>query len=89
MSELQENHRAVANAFPIIGEKIKLFWGHQDFTDLMHDLLHNTRGNSRQGFKLDVAVALLELQELHDRVFPQFKEVSFSARSLMHRTANS
>ncbi len=89
MRNLQENYHVVANAFPSIGKKIKLFWGHQDLTDLMHDLLHNTRGHSREGFKLDVAVALLELQELHNRVFPQFKEVSFNDRSLIHRTAHS
>jgi hypothetical protein len=89
MSELQENYRVVANAFPTIGEKIKLFWGHQDFTDLMHDLLHSTRDHSRGGFKLDVALAFLELQALHDRVFPQFKKVSFDARTLIHRTAYS
>ncbi len=89
MSVLQKNYQIIATAFPPIGEKIKLFWGHQDFTDLMQDLLYNTRGHSRMGFTLDVAAALLELQDLHDRTFPKFKQVSLNARALSHRSTDS
>ena len=85
MSDLQKNFNVVADSFPSIAKKIKLFWGHQEFTDLMHDLLNNTRDHSRAGFPLDVTAALLELQERHDRLFPQFAETSVNVRMLSHR----
>ena len=74
MSALQENFSVVLGAYPGIAEKLKLFWGHQEFTDLLDDLLNNTRDHQRAGFPAEVSVALWELQELHDKVFPKFAE---------------
>ncbi len=85
MSDLQDNFNVVLNAFPSIAKKIKLFWGYQDFTDLMQDLLYNTRDHSRAGFPLAVATALFELQTLHDRTFPQLSEKSSNERTLSYR----
>jgi hypothetical protein len=85
MSELQDTYQIVADAYPDIGKKIKLFWGNQEFTDLMYDLLNNTRGHLRDGFPFDVVTAFLKLQELHNRVFPQFAERSLTAKVLIHR----
>ena len=53
----------------------------------MEDLLHNTRDGSRAGFPFKVVAAFLELQELHNKVFPKFREKSFKDRSLSHRSA--
>lgn len=50
MSALQENYQLVLEAYPEIAKKIKIFWGNQEFTDLIDELLTNTRGHQREGF---------------------------------------
>lgn len=85
MSALQRNYQIVANAFPAIGAKFKLFWGSQDFTDLIHDLINDTRGDARKGFPIEVVSAFLELETLHNNVFPKFSERSKNPRTLNYR----
>jgi hypothetical protein len=85
MTALQKNFQIVADGYPEIGVKIKLFWGSQEFTDLMHELLNDTRGHLRVGFPCNVVKSFLILQELHDRVFPKFSEKSYAPKSLSHR----
>jgi hypothetical protein len=85
MGVLQQKYQVVADSYPDIAKKIKLFWGYQEFTDLMHDLLQNTREHSRAGFPFHVVTAFLELQELHNRTFPQHVERSVNAKVLSFR----
>ena len=85
MSDLQKSFNVIAADFPSIGAKIKLFWGHQEFTDLTHELLNSTRDHSRVGFPLAVTAALFDLQDRHDRLFPQLAEPRSNARILSHR----
>ena len=96
MADLQENYKVVANAYPIIGKKIKLFWGHQEFTDLMNDLMYNTRDNSGPCQWLQYAD--YEMDPIrrswngsytaigdNNKVFPEFREKSIEDRALSHR----
>jgi len=85
MSDLQENYQLVAETYPEIAKKIKFFWGNQEFTDLMDDLLNNTRDHRREGFPLKVVASFIKLQQLHDQVFPTYTEKSCSAKVLSHR----
>lgn len=87
MNDFQKNFKVIVDAYPVIAEKIKLFWGHQEFTDLVNDLLHNTRDNSRIGFPMQVTVALFDLQERHDRNFPHLAQKTVNERTLTHRSA--
>jgi len=87
MSLLQENYQVIEDSYPEIGRKIKLFWGNQEFTDLMHELLTDTRGHVRTGFPCAVVNSFLKLQELHNTVFPQFSEKSPVRKVLSHRLA--
>ena len=74
LNELQRNFDVVLAAYPLIAKKIKLFWGHQEFTALLDDLLTNTRGHERAGFPKEVSIALWELKQRHDHVFPKLAE---------------
>lgn len=72
MSEVKQSFRVVLDAYPAIAEKIKLFWGEQEFTDLVHNLINDTRDGSRKGFSFEVTSALLTLQHWHDHYFPKY-----------------
>ncbi len=85
MSLLQENYQVIEDAYPELGRKVKLFWGNQEFTDLMHELLTDTRGHARAGFPRPVVNSFLKLQGLHNRVFSQFSEKSHATKVLSHR----
>lgn len=81
MSLLQQNYQVVVEAYPEIAKKIKLHWGHQEFTDLVHELLNETRGHGREGFPTHVVDAFLTLQQLHDQVFPSMSEPTYGAKA--------
>lgn len=85
VSALQRNYQIVADAFPAIGAKFKLFWGSQDFTDLVHDLIHSTRDETRKGFPVEVMTAFMDLEDLHNKVFPKFSQRSINPKSLNYR----
>jgi hypothetical protein len=85
MSILQDNYQVVVEGYPEIAKKIKLFWGSQEFTDLMHELLNGTRDHNRVGFSKNVVISLITLQELHDQVFPALAKRSIYAKTLAFR----
>ncbi len=70
MLELNPHYSAINQAFPHIGSKLKLYWGHQDFTRYMSELLHDTRNGQRRGFPFEVVVALTLIAEDHRQLFP-------------------
>ena len=72
MSEIKQSFRVVLNTYPDIAKKIKVFWGHKEFSELVHKLLHDTRGHTRAGFPMHVTEALLTLQQWHDYHRPQW-----------------
>ena len=58
------------DAFPRIGNNLKEYWGRQEFVSYVRNLLHDNRGSSRQGFPLDVLMALQEISDLHAAIYP-------------------
>jgi hypothetical protein len=85
MSLLQENYDVIVEAYPDIAKKIKFFWGNREFTDLIDELLNDTRDHAREGFPKKVVNSLLTLQALHDQTFPALSEKSYGAKALSHR----
>lgn len=60
----------VNESFPHIGNKIRVFWGYPEFVELMDDLQQNKRGEPRQGFPMEIARALNNLDSEHSLAFP-------------------
>jgi hypothetical protein len=69
-SDAHPNFIAIYQAFPHIGNKLKAYWGCQEFVSYMRNLIHDTRGGTRQGFPWDVLVALQSLLDEHFRAYP-------------------
>jgi hypothetical protein len=57
-------------AFPHIGKKLKVYWGCQEFVSYMRNLLHDTRGNTRKGFPMEVLLALQNISDGHGLSYP-------------------
>ncbi|WP_210545815.1 hypothetical protein [Rhodoferax sp. PAMC 29310] len=76
MIEQNKNFIKVNAAFPHIGKKIQLFWGHPEFVALIDDLQQNKRGEKRQGFSMEVANALNNLDSEHTLAFPKLARKS-------------
>jgi hypothetical protein len=64
-------YQTIELGFPNIARKIKVFWGHPEFTKLLQDLQTDSSDKPRAGFPADVLLALSELQSIHDSTFPQ------------------
>ena len=71
MIEHNKNFILIDAAFPHIGKKIRLFWGNPEFVALMDELQQNKRGAPRQGFPIDLARALDDLDSEHGLAFPE------------------
>jgi hypothetical protein len=63
--------KLIDEAFPSIGAKLKLFWGHPEFIELMDELLVYKRGAPREGFPSKVLFALSTLESLHAIAHPK------------------
>lgn len=70
MLENNPHHSAINAAFPHVGGKLRLYWGHQDFVRYMAELLHDTRSGQRRGFPFAAVVALTSLADQHRELFP-------------------
>jgi len=71
MIEDSPYYETIDFSFPNIAKKIKVFWGHPEFTKLLQDLQTDSSDKPRAGFPGDVLLALSELQTIHDLVYPQ------------------
>jgi hypothetical protein len=71
MAEETHYFQDIATAYPALGKKIEFFWGHQELIDLLFDLQNDTRNHTRQGFPLEVLIALHELEIKHKELYPQ------------------
>lgn len=76
MIEHNADFKLVNESFPHIGKKIRLFWGYPEFVVLMDDLQQNKRGEPRQGFPMDIARALNNLDSEHSLAFPELTRKS-------------
>ena len=63
--------RTVKLHFPHVEKKIKLFWGKPEFVSLVHDLQDDASDGSDGGFPSDVLLALYELSNTHDILYPK------------------
>ena len=70
-----EHFKLVNSRFPHIGKKIEFLWGEREFDTMINKLFSDTRGDTRQGFPLEIADALLKLMMLHDTEFPYYKDI--------------
>lgn len=71
--EILNENMLIIHAFsPRIGKALELFWGDRDFPPYINKLLADDfpGGKQRQGFPIDVLGALIKLQDLHDKVYP-------------------
>ncbi len=57
-------------AFPHIGKKLALLWGHPEFHGFVQGLEQGTRQGARAGFPADMLFALARLALAHDAAFP-------------------
>ena len=71
---LNENLLLLHARMERIGKALEFLWGEKEFPPYVNGLLSDTRGN-RKGFPGDVLIAIMNLQELHDVMFPQFRLV--------------
>lgn len=62
----------VKSSFPHIAKNITLLWGNQECHDYLYNLFTDTRDGKRQGFPLQVFLALNSLMLQHRVEFPQF-----------------
>lgn len=60
----------VEQQYPHIAKNLKLFWGHQDFYNIVDILLNDTRNGKRRGFPKDIATAMFVLVSKHNECFP-------------------
>jgi hypothetical protein len=74
MIQNNPNFQLVNEKFPVIGNKIGVFWGHPEFVTLMIQLTENDGLKPRVGFPGDVMMALHELDGLHDIEFPHLSK---------------
>lgn len=68
---LNTNLLVIYKSFERIGKALELRWGDKEFQPYMNSLLGVGRP-SRQGFPIDVLEALINLQQLHDTIFPEY-----------------
>ena len=62
------------NQYTTVKNKIEMTWGTRKCRELLDDLWLDSRCDvvPRQGFNFDALMAIEELLELHDKIFPQF-----------------
>ncbi len=59
-----------------VAEKIKLFWGHEEFFGYMAQIVVVEKNRERHGFSYDVMLEIKKLQEIHEQIFPKIKPLS-------------
>jgi hypothetical protein len=60
----------VHGRFARLGSRISRLWGKPAFAGEINNLLNDNRAGARQGFPPEVALALFNLSQDHDREFP-------------------
>lgn len=65
------DYRVVNSCFLHIGKKIAAVWGQPEFNLLIHQLLRDSRGGTREGFPAHVTLALVHLEARHRHEFPE------------------
>ena len=71
MIRKNKDFQLVNKQFPHIGTKIFFLWSTDAFNSYLNDILTDTRDGERQGFPVEVVMALFRLQQEHDGLFPR------------------
>lgn len=61
---------AIRAEFPHIAKNLRVYWGNLECVSYLRNLLHDTRGNSRKGFPMDILLALQGLLDAHATGYP-------------------
>ena len=69
---LNANLLKIHAAFPRVGKALELYWGEKEFQPYINKLLADNR-DSRKGFPFEVMLAIMDLQQLHDIIFPELQ----------------
>ncbi|HEX8987419.1 MAG TPA: hypothetical protein VF816_05620 [Rhodocyclaceae bacterium] len=67
----EPDFKAIDAKFKRIGRRLKDLWGTAECPGYLNELIHDTRDGTRQGFPMDVAMAIFKLSRKHDQAFPQ------------------
>jgi hypothetical protein len=76
------HYQTIAGRFPRIASRLCHLWGTAAFAGEVNGLLNDSRAGARQGFPPEVALALFNLAQDHDREFPQFVLITTDIWSL-------
>jgi hypothetical protein len=76
MFQENSNYQVVKDEFPIVGNKIAVFWGQPEFAKLIDELTQNDGLKPRVGFPGEIMMALHALDALHDIEFPHLSKKS-------------
>jgi hypothetical protein len=70
----KDEHLGIINSsYPRIYKALALFWGEREFIPYVEKLLSDTRDGDRAGFPSNIADSFVELQNMHNKEFPQFE----------------
>ena len=68
-----EDIQALKSKFPHVAFKIRTLWGYPQMNKYFDELLSdNTRGGTRQGFPMEIALLLMNLLEKHQKDYPEY-----------------
>ena len=84
MNQANQSFEVVQNSYPEIAKKLRLFWGHAEFSELVQGALHDSHGQTPVDLPVPVIKALLTVQSWHDQHFP-----NFAMHPNINETANS
>lgn len=75
---LKENihFNTIQNAYPHIGNRLEMFWGHLDFVRYVDQLIYDTRDGGRKGFPPEIFMALHHLSEDHLDAHPYLRAMT-------------
>ena len=72
MNNVSDNahFKLIQQKMPHIADRLSLFWGSEYFQDIACGLFNDTRDGQRQGFPEEIAKALFELMQEHEKLYP-------------------
>ncbi len=72
MSAVNQSFEIIRNSYPEIAKKLRLFWGHAEFSEVVQELLHEDDGATPEALPGAVIAALLAMRHAHNDHFPHF-----------------
>jgi len=66
--QLDKDFQLLSDKFPAVAKALGLLRGHPEAATYVTKLLADTRDHARQGFPAEVLTALLNIQEVHQKL---------------------